>query len=123
MKSINSSSILISLIVLFINSCSKNTVALEPLTSIQYTLTVTASEGGSVVPTTTKTYNDGAVVTITATPDQGYEFVRWLGSGNDDKPNPCGKGRELTRVFRDCHITITINSNMNVQAFFQRISD
>lgn len=40
-----------------------------------YTLTVTAGEGGTV--TGGGTYNSGATVTITATPNSGYRFVKW----------------------------------------------
>ena len=42
----------------------------------QYTLTVTAGEGGSV-STAGGTYNDGTNVFITATPDNGYSFLGW----------------------------------------------
>ena len=49
----------------------------EPEVS-QFTLTVTAGEGGSV--TTGGTYDEGTNVTVTATPAEGYEFVGWEGS-------------------------------------------
>ncbi len=42
----------------------------------QYTLTVTAVEGGTV-STEGGTYDEGTEVTITATSDLGYEFVGW----------------------------------------------
>ena len=42
----------------------------------QYTLTVTSGEGGTV-STEGGTYDEGAEVTITATPEEGYEFVGW----------------------------------------------
>ena len=44
-----------------------------------YTLTVTAGDGGSV-STEGGEYEEGTEVTITATPDEGYEIyrlVRW----------------------------------------------
>ena len=41
----------------------------EPTAPTQYTLTVTAGEGG--------TYDEGTDVTITATPAEGYEFIGW----------------------------------------------
>ena len=47
----------------------------EPEVS-QFTLTVTAGEGGSV--TTGGTYDEGTNVTVTATPAEGYEFVGWF---------------------------------------------
>ena len=44
-----------------------------------YTLTVATSEGGTV-STEGGEYQEGTEVTITATPDQGYEFVGWTGA-------------------------------------------
>ena len=107
----------------FLNSCSKDNAVPVPSARIQYTLTVTAGEGGSVSPKNSTTYSGKTVVTITATPDEGYEFARWLGTDNDNKPNPCGKGRQLSKLFSDCHITIEMNSNKNVQAFFRAKSE
>ena len=43
----------------------------------QYTLTVTSGEGGTV-STEGGTYDEGTEVTISATPDEGYEFVGWF---------------------------------------------
>ena len=43
--------------------------------AVQYTLTLTASEGGSV--TDGGTFDDGTEVTITATPNEGYQFIGW----------------------------------------------
>ena len=51
----------------------------EPEVS-QFTLTVTAGEGGTV-STEGGTFDEGTEVTITATPAEGYEFVGW--EGND----------------------------------------
>jgi|GEM_PF-1429301 len=111
--------ILVLSLLQFVYSCSKDNAVPEPSARIQYTLTVTASEGGSVSPENTTTYSGKTVVTITAIPDEGYEFARWLGTGNDNKPNPCGKGRQLGKFFSDCHITIEMNSNRDVQVFFK----
>ena len=69
----------------------------------QYTLTVTAGTGGSV-STSGGTYDDGTIVTVTATPDDGYEFVGWNGS---DSTNAT--------------IDITINSNTTLEALFSEI--
>jgi len=49
----------------------------EPPAPTQYTLTVTAGQGGAV-STEGGTYDEGTEVTITATPDEGYEFVGWF---------------------------------------------
>ena len=73
----------------------------EPVV-VQYTLTVTVSEGGSV--TDGGTFDDGTEVTITATPDEGYEFVGW--EGNDSS---------------NSDLTITLNSNQTIQPIFQTV--
>ncbi len=76
----------LSLLLLF--TCSKDssedsssvyvappTNTTNPITSVtQYTLTVTAGDGGSV-STSGGTYNDGTSISITATPGEGYGFV------------------------------------------------
>ena len=111
--------ILVLSLLQFVYSCSKDNAVPKPSARIQYTLTVTASEGGSVSPENTTTYSGKTVVTITAIPDEGYEFARWLGTDNDNKPNPCGKGRQLGKFFSDCHITMEMNSNRDVQVFFK----
>ena len=49
----------------------------EPPAPTQYTLTVSAGEGGTV-STEGGTYDEGTEVTITATPEEGYEFVGWF---------------------------------------------
>ena len=70
--------------------------------AVQYTLTVTSANGGSV--TDGGTYDDGTEVTITATANDGYEFVGW--EGNDSS---------------NSSLTITLNSNQTVQPIFQII--
>ena len=69
----------------------------------QYTLTVTAGEGGTV-STEGGTYDEGTEVTITATPDEGYDFVGWEGSDSTENS-----------------LTITLNSNESFNAFFEFI--
>jgi len=75
----------------------------EPSAPTQYTLTVSASEGGTV-STEGGTYDEGTEVTVTATPDDGYEFIEW--DGNDNQSNS---------------FTISVNSNITIQANFQII--
>ena len=75
----------------------------EPSAPTQFTLTVTASEGGTV-STQGGTYDEGTEVTVTATPDDGYEFIEW--DGNDNQSNS---------------FTVSINSNITIQANFQII--
>ena len=68
-----------------------------------YTLTVTTSEGGTV-STEGGEYEEGTEVTVTATAEDGYEFIEW--DGNDNQSNS---------------FTISINSNLTIQANFQII--
>jgi uncharacterized repeat protein (TIGR02543 family) len=75
----------------------------EPQAPTQYTLTVTASEGGTV-STEGGTYEEGTEVTITANANEGYSFTGW--EGNDNQSNS---------------FTISINSNLTIQANFQII--
>ena len=75
----------------------------EPPAPTQYTLTVTASEGGTV-STEGGTYEEGTEVTITANANEGYSFTGW--EGNDNQSNS---------------FTISINSNLTIQANFQII--
>ena len=72
-------------------------------TVTQYSLTVSAGVGGSV-STTGGTYDDGTIVTITASPNDGYEFVGWNGSDSSNST-----------------ISITINSNTTLEALFSEV--
>src|SRR5210317_2352496 len=74
----------------------------EPEVS-QYTLTVTAGEGGTV-STEGGTYDEGTEITITATPAEGYEFVGWEGSDSTE-----------------ASLTISLGSNTNLKALFTEL--
>ena len=74
----------------------------EPPAPTQYSLTVTAGEGGTV-SSNGGTYDEGTEVTITATPEEGYEFVGWEGSDSESNS-----------------LSITLNGNTTVQALFER---
>ena len=75
----------------------------EPPAPTQYTLTVTAGEGGTL-STEGGTYDEGTEITITATPNDGYEFIGWEGSDSDSSS-----------------LTVTLNGNTNIQAIFEKI--
>ena len=60
-------------LLLLVFSCSPDEETQAPTNNVQYTLLITAGEGGSV--TDGGIFDDGTEVTITATPDEGYEFV------------------------------------------------
>ena len=113
MKSILRGNILISFLFLFINSCSKDASVPEEQAPIQYTLTVTTSEGGFVTPDANGTYDAGVLITITATPNEGYKFDRFSGSDNDNNPNGCWAGTGK------CRTSIKMNSNRDVQVFLK----
>ena len=66
----------------------------------RYTLTASAGEGGSVSPTT-GSFNSGAQVSVTATPNSGYQFTSW---SNGSTANP---------------VTVTLNSNTSITANFE----
>lgn len=85
-------------------------------------LTARASEGGSLYPKE-GFYNKGSTLTIIATPFDGYEFVRWEGSDDHDKPNTCVKGRQLNEFSHNGRATITMFSNREILAFFQVKTD
>jgi len=85
-------------------SCSKDSpIPDAPTPIVKYTLSVTASEGGTV-NNTGGTHNENTSVSITATADAGYEFTSWSGdaSGTD---NP---------------LTVSMNSNKTITANFIR---
>ena len=77
------------LIIGVIFSCSTEEDTSPPMTNVQteepepeptqYTLAVSAGDGGTV-STEGGTYDEGTSITVTASPDEGYEFVRWEGS-------------------------------------------
>ena len=110
---------LLPIYILFLTlvfSCSKEEEDITPPSTVQqptpepesqaptqYTLTVTASEGGTV-STEGGTYNQGTQVTITATANDGYRFTGWEGNTSTSES-----------------LTITINSNVTYQALFEVI--
>jgi len=77
----------------------------EPSAPTQYSLTVTAGEGGTV-SSEGGTYDEGTEVTITATANEGYKFAGW--EGNDTTSE---------------RLTITLNSNQTFQALFELKSE
>ena len=97
----------------FIQSCSSeeddttipNVVqaAIEEST-VQYTLTVLASEGGTV-STEGGTYDEGTEVTITATPNEGYRFDGWDGIESNENS-----------------LIIIVDSNIEISPIFSLVS-
>ena len=75
----------------------------ETPTITQYTLTISAGEGGTV-SSEGGTYGEGTEVTIIATANEGYRFTGWEGNNSTSES-----------------LTITMNSNQTIQAQFELI--
>ena len=85
------------------SSVQSTTPEPEPPAPTQYTLTVTAAEGGTV-STEGGTYDEGTEVTITATPAEGYEFVGWEGSDSTE-----------------ASLSVTLGANTTLNALFNEL--
>ncbi len=106
MKNILRSTILISFLFLFVNSCSKDAPipdAVVPTPTVTFTLAVAASEGGSVNDPG-DTHNENTNVSLTATPDEGYTFSGWTGDASGST-NP---------------LSVSMTQNKNITANFIR---
>jgi hypothetical protein len=73
----------------------------------KYLITVNTTEGGSVIKDPNYvSFDSGLVVTLTAVPESGYNFVSWGGDAS---------GTDLTT-------TVTMNENKTVSAAFEPVS-
>lgn len=83
-----------------------NIVAVFELIPPSYTLTIEAENGSVTLDPPGGIYEEGSEVTLTAVPDEGYQFVEWGGaaSGSD---NP---------------VTITIDGDMTISVVFSEAS-
>ena len=70
---------------------------------VQYTLSITSGEGGSV--SDGGTYDEGTEATITATPSEGYQFSGWTGDFTGSE-NP---------------VKINISGDKNITANFEQL--
>ena len=86
------------------NTYTQPTTTTTTTTVTQYTLAVTSAEGGGV-SSTGGTYDDGTSVSITATPNEGYEFVGWNGTDMSSST-----------------ITIMLTANTTIEALFSQVS-
>jgi len=92
-------------ITITLNSNQTFQALFELIPPVQYTLTLIASEGGTV-STEGGIYEEGTEVTITATPSEGYLFVRW---------------EEVD--ISTSSLTITVSSNISLTAIFSAVSN
>ncbi|MBJ7881500.1 InlB B-repeat-containing protein [Gelidibacter salicanalis] len=72
-----------------------------------FTLNVTAVNGTVAKNPDQQNYNNGAIVVLTATPDNGYEFTSWSGDASGTN-NP---------------LTVTMNSDKNITANFTLVNN
>ncbi|WP_198517120.1 InlB B-repeat-containing protein [Tenacibaculum sp. SZ-18] len=79
----------------------------------QYTLTLNATDGTITPDPAGGTYDDGTSVTLTATPDAGYEFVEWSGDASGTT-NPLiitmDADKTITATFAPIQRTLTVNA-------------
>ncbi len=72
---------------------------------VEYDLTIEAGEGGTTDPEPgTHPYEEGEEVTITAIPDEGYEFVEWTGDyeGTEEEITiEMDDDKEVTALFEE----------------------
>ena len=64
------------LVALALVSCAKEEEVVAPPAAKQYTLAISAENGGAV-STEGGLYNEGSKITVTATPDGMYLFKEW----------------------------------------------
>jgi len=112
--------IILIISITLVYSCSYEEEESELQFRAQYTLTVSAGEGGYITPEATGTYDEGAQLTLSAIPNEGYTFCRWLGTDND---NLLCKKSELQGARGKSRCIILMNSNRNVEAFFEEKSE
>ena len=103
-------------IFLLVYSCASEEVVEISPTPTQYTLTVTAGEGGSVAHPPIAIYNEGETLTLTATAHEGYVPDRWVGT-DLRKPN-CTSS--IGNFRRHCRCIVTINANRDIIAYFKK---
>ena len=89
------------------NSNRSVTVQFEQIPATQYQLTATVTGGHGTISPTSETYNEGTVVTLTATPDTGYRVASWSGTNTDSSKANTN--------------TVTMNSNRSVTVQFEQI--
>lgn len=84
------------------NSGNRTSSTINCTPATQFTLTSNAGVGGSVSPSGSNNYNDGTIVSVTATPDAGFQFSGWSGDASG-MANP---------------LDVTVNANKTITANF-----
>ncbi len=86
------------------NSNRSVTVQFEQIPATQYQLSASVTGGHGSISPTSGTYNEGTVVTLTATPATGYRVHGWSGTNNNGSTANTN--------------TVTMNSNRSVTVQF-----
>ena len=103
-------------------ACKLSNLTSDISQPVAYTLTLDVTsaptsingKGGTV--TGAGTYTEGSQVTITAIPDEGYEFVGWYSVHPVD-----GLGKKP--VYKNATQTITVNTSLQYAAVFKKTAD
>jgi uncharacterized repeat protein (TIGR02543 family) len=103
------------------NTIDRGAIEFGNIASVKRTLTITATNG--VVSTnpnpTNGTYDDGTSVSLTATPDAGYQFDGWSGDATGNT-NPLtitmDADKAVTAMFSKIQKTLTITATNGVVA-------
>ncbi len=61
-----------------------------------YSLTIKDSENGEVTGTIQKVYPANTLITLTATPDSGYDFIRWVNETDSENRFEAGTNEEFS---------------------------
>lgn len=72
-----------------------------------YSLTVSASTGGTIVGSSGGLYSEGDIVTISALADDGYEFVKWTSSNGGSFINAYAESTTFVMPASDVVVTAT----------------
>ena len=90
------------------------TAVFEEEAVMTYTLSVSVTGNGSVSPNS-GAFDDGETVSLTATPDDGWQFARWEGdlSGSDNPATiTMSADRTVTAVFEAIPVTFELTVNV-----------
>ena len=85
-------------------------------TPVQVTLNATSNPANGGTITGTGTYDSGALVTLTANPNNGFRFINWTENGNIVSTNTSytfnlNSNRNLIANFSQQHYSINLSSN------------
>ena len=105
---------------------NRNLVAVfEPVQVQTYTVSLSAqpADGGSVQGT--GTFNENSQVTVTATANNGYKFVKWTEDGVEVSTSvsyqfKITKNRNLVAMFEELPVIITAPTNFKSETLYQR---